>query len=335
MSHTTNNSSGGSSSGSSSAGNSHDLTQVVATTANRLRLVASDFSEAGEQVRRTHLADEIERALSSIVPGQREAFLRALEDKFPAWDRQVRLAPPPDASAGAGAGAGTQSQADQKELEDPSFLVTRLCSLAQTLSPDAKQAIVERLRDAGVIPPATGLPWSEQVIQTLRNKLQLGEQRKVDVSRLMDLNLLLIDLAARLHQLVGTAWRTIAPNADVKVPPGRLLSTMGRFVAADPSVSKENVADEVEKMRQLVASLIAAIGDVGRSYARNHVSRFAPSEITALVSQEKRGFMETLETKCWRKYLDMWDSFDEAAIEREIRETVAKFAETVLKGVAR
>src|SRR3712207_1751961 len=94
----------------------------VAAVASRLRLVQIDFADQGEQVRREYLSDEIERALADLVPADRLAFLQELQGRFPTWDANVETdARPPAAAAAAG-----RPSFDEKELRDPSFLVTRL-----------------------------------------------------------------------------------------------------------------------------------------------------------------------------------------------------------------
>ena len=300
-----------------------DISTAVAALANRLRLGAGDFTDAPAEQRREHLSAEIERALNSIVPSERQAFLRALEDRFPSWDRQVPLAAPTN-------GQASHSEADAKELTDVNFLAQQLARLGQPLP----ESLLAQLRSAGVIPVDSGTAGSPQSLHTLRTKLQLGDQRRIDPERLVQLTLDLIDLTASLHQLIGTAWRTLSPASDTRYRQGALISTMGKFLASDPNVNRQQLETDIEKMRQMIASLVAAIGDVGRQFASQYVARFGPPQIKAAASSEPGMFM-TLEAKCWRKYVEVWDTLDESGIEREIRESVAKYADTLLKGLAR
>ena len=53
-------------------------------TANRLRLIQVDFADESEQTRTTYLCEEIERALKSVLPDERNEFLERLLEKFPA-----------------------------------------------------------------------------------------------------------------------------------------------------------------------------------------------------------------------------------------------------------
>ena len=63
---------------SESSGN-NQRSKLVAATANRLRLVQSDFADEPEQVRKDYLSDEIQRALGTLIPNERKAFLEELK----------------------------------------------------------------------------------------------------------------------------------------------------------------------------------------------------------------------------------------------------------------
>jgi hypothetical protein len=301
--------------------------QQVTAAANRLRLVASDFAEASPEERRRYFMEEIDRALAVMPPAQRRDFLKSLEERFPAWNSVIE--PAPDAASGA---AAAQSPTDERELRDPALLVKRLCALAPQLTPEAKRGLAEQLRNAGVISQAAILPWSDELIAGLTSRLQLGEQRKIDPAKVFELTTLLVEFTCGLHQLVGTAWRTLAPAADIKYRPGSVQTAMGKYLTGDKSVPREALAQEVEKMRQLVASILAAVGEAGRKVARSQFERFAPVEIRNAAEHEP-GFLVGVEAKCWRKYLELWNSMDEADIERNIRDTIANFAQSLLKGV--
>ena len=313
----------------------------VTAVANRLKMVQADFADAPPEQRRRFLGDEIERALASIVPAERAAFLAELQSRFPAWDQASGGAAAPispssgPATGGAPAPSASASATDQRELQDPSFLVARLCELAPKLSEQAKEALLARLRQAGAVTSTPDAPWSDEQSKQLRAKLAVGDQKKTDPGRVIELATVLAEFAANLHQLVGTAWRTLAPTTDVKHRPGSLQNAMGRFVAGDASMTRPQLAQEVERLRQLVASLIAGVGQVGRQFAHTYNARFAPAEIKSAAANEPGGLFAGAEKKCWLKYVELWDSRDEAVIEKEIRDTIVTFAETVMKGVGR
>src|SRR5438105_2779741 len=110
---------------SESSGN-NQRSKLVAATANRLRLVQSDFADEPEQVRKDYLSDEIQRALGTLIPNERKPFLEELKQFFPTWDANVEVKTEKPAVVA--------TPTDQKELKDPGFLVSRLAELAPKLS---------------------------------------------------------------------------------------------------------------------------------------------------------------------------------------------------------
>lgn len=299
--------------------------KLVAATANRLRLVQADFADESDEVRRGYLADEVQRALASVVPDEREAFLRELQEHFPTWDARVAL--------GGAQAAPVQTPTDQAELRDPSFLVTRLAELAGGLNPQQKQAITDKLREAGLAPPPV-IDWPAQQAAAARHKLQMGAADPLDPGHVLELLAILAEFAASLDQLAWTTWRTVAPRSQIRRPIG-LLKSLARFAAADPDVPRGQVSQDLDRLRQLVAAIISAISQAGRQFAHNHAVKFSPTEIESLASMERGGMLVSREVKCWRKYVELSAGRDEASIEAEIMQSIADYAESLMKGLAR
>jgi hypothetical protein len=304
-----------------------DRAKLAAATANRLRLVQTDFADESEQVRRDYLADEIQRALSSIVPSERQEFLEELSSRFPTWDAQV------DLGGSRQHASVVQTPTDQKELQDPSFLVSRLIELSPKLSQQQKDALVHKLREAGLAPAAV-VEWPEQPAQMARTKLQAGPRDPLDPGRVLELLSLEAEFTASLDQLVWTTWRTVAPRSQIRRPQG-LLKNMARFASGDPDVARGQVTMDLDKLRQLVAAIISAISQAGRQFAHNHAVKFSPQEIEALAAMERGGMLVSKEVKCWRKYVELAAGRDEASIESEIMQAIADYAESLMKGLGR
>ena len=307
-----------------------DRTRLVATTANRLRLIQVDFADESPDVRAGYLADEVQRAIGKLPPDQRPAFLDELKARFPTWDGQVGLGTPSQAAA------PTQSPMDARELRDPSFLATRLIELAPTLIEEQKRALATRLAEVGLVQSGGGGPeWPAAPLKTLRTKLAFADADNLDAARTLELLSELVALANSLDQLVWSTWRQVATKSTLKRQ-NPLQRTMARFAAGDQDVARANVTQDVEKLRQLTASLIAAIGQIGRQFMQRHLHKFQPDEIQALVQSEKSGGMfVSEEVKCWRKYKDLAHALNEATVESEIQNAIAEYAETLIKGLSR
>jgi hypothetical protein len=321
-------SSGGVAAGQTGGTASAELVKLVAATANRLRMVQIDTVDENAQARQGYLADEIQRALASVPTEERPVFLEELKARFPTWDGQVQLP--------SGGKSDGKSLMDARELKDPSFVLSRLIELAASFNPQQRQAVIEKLRDAGLAPAeeggAAGFP--DELARQFRQKFKVPEGKKLDAAKVLALATMLGELATGLHQLAWTAWRTMAPGSDIRVS-GNLQLSIAKFASGDPAVSREQVAQELERLRQLSASLIAAIGETGRQFAAHHHAKFAPTEIEASVKMEGVGMFANLERACWRKYMELAGAMDEHAMESDIRETIAREAEKFMRGLGR
>ena len=311
-----------------------ELAKKVAATANRLRLVQMDFADDDEDTRQEQLAEEVERALATIIPEQRREFLEMLRDRFPSWDANVRLADSASADGQAGA-APTQSATDMKELKDASFLVNRLIEVSRALPEQERQAVVSALSRAGLAPAAGGgAEVSEAVLDEVGSRLQLSGQQRADAERVAELAALMGEVLGSLDQVVWNTWRMLSPKATIRRP-APLPRTMGRYAAGDPEIGKAQVKQELEQLRKLTAALISAVSQAGRAFAQRHSDRFSPAAIEALAKMAPGGLLVSNEVKCWRKYVELAGPMDAATIEAEFLQAISTFAESLMKGTGR
>ncbi|MEX2217764.1 MAG: hypothetical protein WD749_03310 [Phycisphaerales bacterium] len=304
---------------------SEETLRLAASTAARLRLLQADLADSDAKTRCQHLDDVVEHALSSIRPDQRDAFFDELERLFPTWDRNVEVSEAPGP-------APARSATDEKELKDPAFLVARLAQIAPTLSDVQKRVITDRLREAGLAPPAGGGPaWPEETVARLRARLSLANG-DLDAARVLELTAVLAEFAASLDQLMWNTWKTVSPRSQIRRP-AALAQSLGKFVGGDGEVGRAQVAQDVERLRQLTAAMISAVSQVGRQFAQGHIAKFSPTEITSLATMESGGLLVSKEVKCWRKYVELASAMDESAIETEIMQAIANYAESLMKGL--
>lgn len=309
---------------------SNELSKKVAATANRLRIVQMEFADDAPGARRDQLKEEIERALATIIPEQRPAFLEELRERFPAWDAVEVSAPAADAGA-----APVKSAEDMKELRDAGFLVTRLIEVAKGLSDEQRQGVVGALQRAGLAPAATsGGGVAQEVLDELSVKLQLSGQQRPGADRAVELAALMAEVIGSLDQVVWNTWRMLSPKATIKRP-APLPRTMGRYTAGDPEIGKQQVKQELEQLRKLTAALISAVSQAGRTFAQRHSDRFSPGAIEALTKMSPGKFMQSIEARCWEKYKELAGPMDAASIEAEFQQAIAAFAESLMKGVGR
>jgi hypothetical protein len=292
--------------------------------------VQVDFADQADEVRQRYLQQELSRALATVPPNKRQPFMEALGRRFPTWDGSALNT----AAAGNGA-AMDQSAFDKSELNDPSFLATRLIALAPNLTEGVRQTLVDKLRAAGLGAPSTG-GWTEQSAAPLRAKLQFNAQQVLDADRAVELLDLLTDFVASLDQLVWATWRQLAADSRIKRP-NPLLRVLRGFMTRDANVPQAVLAKDLAGLRQLTAALINAAGQVGYTFAARQTERLSPAQIEDAVKAEGRGgiFGGGAKAACWDKYVQLSASLDAAAIEKEINTVIAESVEQLTQGLVR
>lgn len=306
--------------------NKKKLENRVIETANRLRLIQVDFADESNETRIDYLCEEVERALKMVLPEERSEFLRRLLERFPMGN----IAAQPMLKEQEGKSI---SVIDEAKLQDADFLVRSLLEIVPTLSVDQKESITKKLQQVG-LGAQVGENYSGESIEKLRTELQLGDEPGFDANRLTELIVLLATFVYKLEPLVWNTWRKLSPRSGVRQS-GDLKKTIGQFLNNDSNVSQENVDNELKELQRLIAAVITAISRVGSQFAKHHLARFSPSEISTLVRMEHKSVLVSHEVKCWRKYLELADMLTEDSIETEITKAIVSYVESLVKGMGR
>jgi hypothetical protein len=303
-----------------------DLARLVAATVNRLRLIQVDFADQPSEVRENYLSDEVEHALAKVLPDQRGNFVQELKERFPTWDGNVDITAPSQPGA-------MQSASDTKDLQDYTFLISRLQKLAPTLTEEQRKIAITRLKEAGLAEQGAGPEWPAQPTKVLKTKLQLTDRDNLDATRVLELASELVAFASSLDQLVWATWKQVAPKSDMKRPTP-VVRSVAKFATGDQEVSRTQVAADVDKLRQLTAGLISAIAQAGNLFAQKHVGKFSVANIEAY-ADKMPGMLVGKEVKCWRQYKELATQMDVQTIEIEIQNAIAEYTETLIKGRSR
>ena len=306
--------------------NKKKLENRVIETANRLRLIQVDFADESNETRIDYLCEEVERALKMVLPDERSVFLRRLLERFPTGN----IAAQPMLKEQEGKRI---SVIDEAKLQDADFLVHSLLEIVPTLPVDRKESITKKLQQMG-LGAQVGENYSGESIEKLRTELQLGDEPGFDANRLTELIVLLATFVYKLEPLVWNTWRKLSPRSGVRQS-GDLKKTIGQFLNNDPNVSQGNVDSELKELQRLIAAVITAISRVGSQFAKHHLARFSPTEISTLVRMEHKSVLVSHEVKCWRKYLELADMLNEDSIETEITKAIVSYVESLVKGMGR
>jgi hypothetical protein len=291
-----------------------------------LRLIQASFAEDDAATRQQYLAEEIARALKTVPPARRRPYLQALAERFPSWggapSAQAEVAPAIDLS--------------------PEELVARLVEVAPYLSIEQKRALAQQLESAGLAasrPAAGAAPAaaSESVPEELSKKLGIEPGQALSQLRVLRLIAVLSDFSVTLDQLSWNVWKQIAPKSIVRREGGAdgdFRKIAGPYLTGDDEVSTAQISQVVDKTRQLIAGLLAAVGSTGESFARQFLGRVSPSAIKEKADAES-GFFIGPEQKCWRKYLETFNDINGVSIEKEIAEILARDTEQLILGKGR
>ena len=301
-----------------------NLGNFVCETANRLRLIQVDFASDSEQTRMDYLGEEIKRVLKTVVPEQRKVFLEKLMERFPTGhlgtaikDEQPQVQ--------------DRSEIVAEEIKDPELAIRCLLDLASMMPAKQKESVARRLQDAGFGLPAATQNYSDEFINDLRTRLQLGDMSDIKADRLAKMMVLLADFVFKLEPLIWNTWRMLSPRSGIR-PSGSLKKTAGEFICGDPNTPDKKAEHELIMLQRLIAAITTAVGRVGSQFAKRHIGRFSPSEISSLVRMEHGSVFVSHEVKCWRKYLELAETMTEGSIEAEIRKAIAEYAESLIKG---
>lgn len=296
------------------------LEDLILKTVNRLRLIRADFADESDSVRKGYLGEELERALATVLPDQREIFLKSLLERFPTIGNDER----------------TRTQEQQNEgdssLKNKDFVIQRLLEIIPTLTEEQKVIIDRSLQEAGVN-QGTGRGDSFDLPQELKTKLQINEQLNVNTADLADLSDILIEFVLKLEPLIWNTWRALSPRSSIRSR-GSLAKKMGQLLCKDTEVTSDSVNEDLKTLQRLIAALTTAVSRAGEQFAKRHLAKFRPSEIASLVRMEPGSVFLSHEVKCWRKYVELAERLDEDAIDVEIKQAIVDYVESLAKGIA-
>ena len=209
--------------------------------------------------------------------------------------------------------------------------------MAATLSEAEREDITNQLLSVGLaarVSSGTAPADTEEVPAELQKKLGLDPNQTLDRKRALRLVAVLIDLVVTMDQVAWNVWKNLAPSSRVRRDPGPtgdLRKLAGPFIIGDPEVSTAQVTQLLDKTRQLIAGLLAAVGATGEAFARQYLTRFSPRSIKEAADAEP-GFFIGPEQKCWRKYTELFNEVSGVTIENEIANAIVKYTEDIILG---
>jgi hypothetical protein len=309
-----------------------DESSWAAGVSARLRVLQASFADDPAETRQDYLKEELERALRDVPASRRRGYLAALNERFPAGEPTA----PPAAAAPSSAAPSAPVELSAGEHAE------RLAGMAASLSAEDRRALAQYLAQAGIAveapapaPVSHGAAAPVTVPPELQKKLGLNPDQPLDTERVLELIAALVDMVVTLDHLSWSLWKKLAPQSIVRRESGEDLRRLtGPYLVGDRNVNIRNLTPAMNKTRQLIGSLLAAIGATGESFARSYLARFSPESIKEAADAEP-GFFIGPEQKCWRKYVEMFQETSGVVIENEITGALVKYAEDLMLGTSR
>jgi len=144
----------------------------------------------------------------------------------------------------------------------------------------------------------------------------------------------MVSFAGALEQIAWSTWQTLAPDSPLKRGQ-ELAGIIKSFLSGDENVTLDTVRQSLDTLRKLLAAQTASLGHLTHHLAYEHFARILPAEIENLVGVEGGGFLTSRDVKCWRKYVEISQAFDEARLEQDIKGRMARYVESLMKVAGR
>lgn len=299
-----------------------DLSMRVSAVANQLRLIQEQYADEQPQQRQERLLKAVERELKAIAPDHRQPFLKELGERFPAWETQVEVTAPGQATP-------VQSEADKADLDDWAFLLRRLLMVSERLSAEDRKALIQRLTESGLVPAAAATGSAElpkQPLEQIAKELGLPADKAIDAARLAELAAVLVPVVVRLEIFAWEQWRILAPQSQVRKP-GNFKTDAAKFVTGEQRATDNSVAGDAKALQLLVAGMVQGVGNLGEDLYQSLFTRFSPAEIARRAKENKK-FMESDDAASWRLYVELSAQLERASVITHVRESIRKQVES-------
>jgi hypothetical protein len=295
-------------------------------TAHRLRYFQANFADDPRESRESFLEDELRRLLEPVPPSKRQEYLDLLAEKFPTWVSLATAAAPADAPADAAAGTATAPQTPEDVW---ALFLKTLPRFDNTL----RQLIQKRLAAEGFV-PASGDALAPETFADIAEKLKFAPTDSVAPARLGKLLASLAEFAVATDQLVWSVWKSLAPKSTLRRDnsAGDLRTALRRSLTGDTEVSALQVSQQLEKLRQLTAALIAALGPAAKIFATDHTTRYSPDAVRDAVKLEGVSVFGNADARLWKKYTELANEISEDSIRTTLIDAVVKYAEDLAGG---
>ena len=105
--------------------------------------------------------------------------------------------------------------------------------------------------------------------------------------------------------------------------------------AVKANLVNANLNEEIEarfdESLWVISGVLAGVGSLGKNFAAYFKSRFSPESIKSLVNIEPSSFLRSEESRCWKKYSDIFSELSAEEIDRRLREFLFSYLQNLTK----
>jgi hypothetical protein len=175
-----------------------------------------------------------------------------------------------------------------------------------------------------------GLPTAQ--ITEFKKAVGLPAETEVDAARVVEIASLLAEFTLKLEPWACSYWRDLAPDAKNNIYQV-LNKDLPKYAAGgDEKLTKEAMHKSVYKLRSLVSLLMKGVMEAGKQFSRDHLMRYSLDAIKEAAPKET---FKSDEYRCWKQYERLMEGVDGPAIEKRLKQVIAKDVDTGLSQVIR
>jgi hypothetical protein len=112
---------------------------------------------------------------------------------------------------------------------------------------------------------------------------------------------------------------------------GDLRALMRRYVKGDPEITDQQMAQQIDRTRHLVSSMLGALAVTSRGFVKRYQTRYSPDAVKDIVKMEGGLGAFGNEGKYWRKYVELSSDISEVSIQTDMMESISRFVEDMMK----
>jgi hypothetical protein len=259
---------------------------------------------------------EIDRAVTNVPRDQRQEFMKALTERFPAWGFEVSKSRPAPAA-----------QQPVAEAKSPMQLFQDCISNASALSPEQRAEVTRQLQSAGFISaaaPASGEPVKFRA--DVARKLGVAESAGFNSDRVGRTTADLFEFAEKIDRLLWGFWKQVNPRSNVNKSHTDLRGLVTKALSGETPEAPQQLADALNRTSKLIGGFSVGFTSGLNGLSEDVWQRFNPANIEAEVS----GVFGKKE-KFWERYCQIFKAYPTwQTFENEVRSRITRDVEQII-----